>query len=72
MVVDFLGLSSWRENARLYDQNDNYQAYGDDGQYKSVYITELKARPWELLNKAARDQDCLGYEEQSFMAYSHN
>ena len=58
MVVDFMGLSSWRENVRLYDQNDNYQAYGDYGQYKSVYITEsVKARPWEAtFNKVARDQ----------------
>ena len=53
-----MGLSSWRENVRLYDQNDNYQAYGDYGQYKSVYITEsVRARPWQAtFNKVARDQ----------------
>ena len=62
MVVDFMGLSSWRENVRLYDQNDNYQAYGDYGQYKSVYITEsVRARPGKLLlTKLLEIKDLLG------------
>ena len=58
MVVDFMGLSSWTENVRLKDPANNFQSYGDYGQYKSVYITEsVRARPWQAtFNKVARDQ----------------
>jgi hypothetical protein len=39
VVEDFHGLSSWQENIRLRDQNDNHQTYGSFGTYKNVVAT---------------------------------
>ena len=36
MVENFHGLSSWQENVRLIDQNNDHQSYGSFGTYKNV------------------------------------
>ena len=76
MVVDFMGLSSWRENVRIMIKMTIIKLT-DYGQYKSVYITEsVRARPWQAtFNKVARDQkDLHGItKKQSFtVVYSPN
>ena len=47
VVENFLGLSSWQENIRLRDQNDNHQTFGSFGTYKNVIAdNSYNADPW--------------------------
>jgi hypothetical protein len=39
VVENFHGLTSWQENIRLRDQNNNHQTYGTFGTYKRVIAT---------------------------------
>ena len=58
IVENFHGLSSWQENIRLRDQNNNHQTYGSFGTYKFVLATEsMGANPWEAtFNNFSQDE----------------
>ena len=65
VVEDFHGLTSWQENIRLRDQNDNHQTYGTYGTYKYVIATEsLEANPW--------DATFANFDENQKIAYSND
>ncbi|MBO0321213.1 TonB-dependent receptor [Muricauda sp. CAU 1633] len=65
VVSDFHGLSSWQENIRLRDQNNDHQTYGTFGTYKQVIATEsFRPSGWE----AAFDS----YPEDQKIAYSND
>ena len=65
VVEDFHGLSSWQENIRLRDQNNNHQTYGSFGTYKYVVATEsLTANPW--------DATFANFDENQKIAYSND
>ena len=65
VVEDFHGLTSWQENIRLRDQNNNHQTYGTYGTYKYVIATEsLEANPW--------DATFANFDENQKIAYSND
>ena len=65
VVEDFHGLTSWQENIRLRDQNNNHQTYGSFGTYKYVVATEsLEANPW--------DATFANFDENQKIAYSND
>ena len=65
IVEDFHGLSSWQENIRLRDQNNNHQTYGSYGTYKYVVATEsMSANPW--------DATFTNFDEDQKIAYSND
>ena len=65
IVEDFHGLSSWQENIRLRDQNNNHQTYGTYGTYKYVVATEsMSANPW--------DATFTNFDEDQKIAYSND
>ncbi|WP_397363906.1 TonB-dependent receptor [Olleya sp. R77988] len=57
-VENFHGLTSWQENIRLVDQNNDHQTYGSFGTYKNVVVTEgYAANPWTAtFNTVSEDQ----------------
>ena len=65
VVSDFHGLSSWSEDIRLRDQNNNHDTYGGFGTYKFVTATEsFRPSGWA----AAFDS----YPEDQKIAYSND
>ncbi|MBT8274048.1 MAG: TonB-dependent receptor [Bacteroidia bacterium] len=68
LVENFHGLSSWQENIRLRDQNNNHATYGSFGTYKRVVATEdLAADPWSVLFAGATN-----WSEDQKIAYSND
>tara|TARA_B100000989_G_scaffold157562_1_gene117674 strand:+ start:1427 stop:3901 length:2475 start_codon:yes stop_codon:yes gene_type:complete len=65
IVENFHGLTSWQENIRLRDQNNNHQTYGTYGTYKYVVATEsMGANPW--------DATFTNFDEDQKIAYSND
>jgi hypothetical protein len=65
IVENFHGLSSWQENIRLRDQNNNHDTYGTYGTYKYVVATEsMGANPW--------DATFTNFDEDQKIAYSND
>ena len=65
IVENFHGLSSWQENIRLRDQNNNHQSYGSFGTYKYVIsTTSMGANPW--------DATFTNFDEDEKIAYSND
>ena len=65
IVENFHGLSSWQENIRLRDQNNNHQSYGSFGTYKYVIsTTSMGANPW--------DATFTNFDEDQKIAYSND
>jgi outer membrane receptor protein involved in Fe transport len=65
VVSDFHGLSSWQENIRLRDQNNNHETYGSFGTYKSVTATEsFRPSGWAAAFNT--------YDEDQKIAYSND
>lgn len=65
IVENFHGLSSWQENIRLRDQNNNHQSYGSYGTYKYVIsTTSMGANPW--------DATFTNFDEDQKIAYSND
>ena len=68
LVENFHGLSSWQENIRLRDQNNNHQTYGSFGTYKRTIATQdLAADPWTTLFAGA-----INWDEDQKIAYSND
>ena len=65
IVENFHGLTSWQENIRLRDQNNNHDTYGTFGTYKYVVATEsMGANPW--------DATFTNFDEDQKIAYSND
>ena len=65
IVENFHGLTSWQENIRLRDQNNNHDTYGTYGTYKYVIATEsMGANPW--------DATFTNFDEDQKIAYSND
>ncbi|NJB71241.1 hypothetical protein GGR42_001703 [Saonia flava] len=65
VVSNFHGLSSWQENIRLIDQNNNHESYGTFGTYKNVIATEsFRPSGWEAAFAT--------YDEDQKIAYSND
>tara|TARA_B100000524_G_scaffold293898_1_gene168601 strand:- start:736 stop:3219 length:2484 start_codon:yes stop_codon:yes gene_type:complete len=65
IVENFHGLTSWQENIRLRDQNNNHDIYGTYGTYKYVIATEsMGANPW--------DATFTNFDEDQKIAYSND
>ncbi len=71
VVENFMGLSSWQENIRLRDQNNNHSTYGSFGTYKRVIATRsYNADPYAATwNKYQRDQ-MIAYNNDERINYS--
>ena len=65
IVENFHGLTSWQENIRLRDQNNNHDTYGTYGTYKYVVATEsMGANPW--------DATFTNFDEDQKIAFSND
>ncbi len=70
VVEDFHGLTSWRENIRLRDQNNNHQTYGGFGQYKFVQTTNnFNANPWSATFTNVDEKDKIAYSNDERISY---
>lgn len=70
VVENFHGLTSWRENIRLRDQNNNHQTYGSFGTYKFVETTKsLDANPWAALTANFDQKDKIAYSNDERISY---
>ena len=70
VVENFHGLTSWRENIRLRDQNDNHGTFGSFGTYKFVQTSEsLDANPWDALTANFDQKDKIAYSNDERISY---
>jgi hypothetical protein len=70
IVENFHGLTSWRENIRLRDQNNNHQTYGSFGTYKFVETTrDLSADPWSVLFADFDHDERIAYDSAERISY---
>lgn len=70
VVEDFHGLTAWRENIRLRDQNNNHQTYGGFGTYKFVETSKsLDANPWAALTANFAQRDKIAYSNDERISY---
>ncbi|MBT8260209.1 MAG: TonB-dependent receptor, partial [Bacteroidia bacterium] len=70
IVENFHGLSSWKENIRLRDQNDNHQTYGSFGTYKFVETTrDMSANPWAALFADFDEDEKIAYSNDERISY---
>ena len=70
VVENFHGLTSWQENIRLRDQNNNHQTYGGFGTYKRVIATKtLNAHPWDALTASFNEDQKIAYSNDERISY---
>jgi len=70
IVENFHGLTSWQENIRLRDQNNNHQTYGTYGTYKYVIATEsMGANPWEATFNNFDEDQKIAYSNDERITY---
>ena len=70
IVENFHGLTSWQENIRLRDQNNNHQTYGTYGTYKYVVATEsMGANPWEATFNNFDEDQKIAYSNDERISY---
>ena len=70
IVENFHGLTSWQENIRLRDQNNNHQTYGTYGTYKYVVATEsMGANPWEATFNNFDEAQKIAYSNDERISY---
>ncbi|MCP4883114.1 MAG: TonB-dependent receptor plug domain-containing protein [Flavobacteriales bacterium] len=70
VVENFHGLSSWQENIRLRDQNNNHETYGYFGTYKNVIATEnYDADPWAAVTAKAPEDQKIAYSNNERITY---
>ena len=70
IVENFHGLTSWQENIRLRDQNNNHQTYGTWGTYKYVIATEsMGANPWEATFNNFDEDQKIAYSNDERITY---
>lgn len=70
IVENFHGLTSWRENIRLRDQNNNHNTYGGFGTYKFVETTrDLSANPWAATFAKFDQDEKIAYSNDERISY---
>jgi outer membrane receptor protein involved in Fe transport len=70
IVENFHGLTSWQENIRLRDQNNNHQTYGSFGTYKNVITTrDLSANPWAAMFAKFDEDEKIAYSNDERISY---
>jgi outer membrane receptor protein involved in Fe transport len=70
VVENFHGLTSWQENIRLRDQNDNHQTYGSFGTYKNVITTrDMAANPWTATFADFDEDEKIAYSNDERISY---
>jgi hypothetical protein len=70
IVENFHGLTSWQENIRMRDQNDNHQTYGSFGTYKNVITTrDMAANPWTALFAKFDQDEKIAYSNDERISY---
>ena len=70
IVENFHGLTSWQENIRLRDQNNNHQTYGTYGTYKYVVATEsMGANPWDATFNNFDEDQKIAYSNDERISY---
>ena len=70
VVENFHGLTSWQENIRLRDQNNNHETYGSFGTYKNVIATEsYDADPWAAVTAKAPEDQKIAYSNNERITY---
>ena len=70
VVENFHGLTSWQENIRLRDQNDNHQTFGSYGTYKNVITTrDMAANPWTATFADFEDDEKIAYNSEERITY---
>lgn len=70
IVENFHGLTSWKENIRLKDQNNNHQNLGSFGTYKFVETTrDMSANPWTVVFADFEDDEKIAYNNEERISY---
>lgn len=70
VVENFHGLTSWQENIRLRDQNDNHQTFGSFGTYKNVITTrDMAANPWTATFADFEEDEKIAYSNDERISY---
>ena len=70
VVENFHGLTSWQENIRLRDQNNNHETYGSFGTYKFVKATNnWNADPWEAVSMTVPEDQKIAYSNDERITY---
>ncbi|PHR69140.1 MAG: TonB-dependent receptor [Lutibacter sp.] len=70
IVENFHGLTSWQENIRLRDPNNNHQTFGSFGTYKNVITTrDMAANPWTALFSSFDDEEKIAYNSEERISY---
>ena len=70
IVENFHGLTSWQENIRLRDQNNDHQTYGSFGTYKNVITTrDMSANPWTVVFADFDDDEKIAYNNEERISY---
>ena len=70
IVENFHGLTSWKENIRLRDPNDNHNTYGSFGTYKFVETTrDMSANPWTIAFADFDEDEKIAYSNDERITY---
>lgn len=70
VVENFHGLTSWQEDIKLRDQNNNHERYGGWGEYKNVIATKFfDADPWKALTTKAAEDQKIAYSNDERITY---
>ena len=70
VVSDFHGLTSWQENIRLIDQNNNHESYGSFGTYKNVIVTEsFRPSAWAAAFNSYPEDQKIAYSNDERISY---
>ncbi len=70
VVENFHGLTSWQENIRLRDQNNNHDTYGSFGTYKNVITTrDMAANPWTATFASFDQDEKIAYSNDERISY---
>jgi len=70
VVENFRGLSSWKEDIRLRDQNNGHATYGSFGTYKYVQTSKsLSADPYAATWASFDQKDKIAYSNDERISY---
>ena len=71
IVENFHGLTSWQENIRLRNQNDNHATYGSYGTYKNVITArDMAANPWYATFANFNEDEKIAYSNDERISYA--
>lgn len=71
IVENFHGLTSWQENIRLRNQNNNHATYGSYGTYKNVITArDMAANPWYATFANFNEDEKIAYSNDERISYA--